>query len=95
MTMTDAKLLEWDALWDAMDANPGEWIPTTETMYWEMLGALPPRKMVGDNFMVGEPLRHNADGLLVYACFCKFGDSYKAKNLTLREFMEEHGFVPA
>jgi hypothetical protein len=32
------KPLEWKELWDAMDANPNEWIPTTEAMYWEMLG---------------------------------------------------------
>ena len=35
--------LEWEALWDAMEANPSEWIPTTEAMYWEMLEAVPPR----------------------------------------------------
>jgi len=37
------KPLEWQALWDAMAANPSEWIPTTEAMYWEMLEAVPPR----------------------------------------------------
>ena len=43
-----AQPLEWQALWDAMESNPYQWIPTTEKMYWEMLGALPPRKMLGD-----------------------------------------------
>lgn len=87
--------LEWQPLWDAMDANPSEWIPTTEAMYWEMLGVVPPRKMLGQNFLVGEPLRHNSEGEPVYSCFTKFGDTYKAKNLTLREFMGEHGYIPA
>jgi hypothetical protein len=87
--------LEWQALWIAMDANPDQWIPTTENMYWEMLEVLPPRKMLGDNFLVGEPLRHNAQGEEVYSCFTKFGNTYKAKNLTLKEFMAEHGFIPA
>ena len=41
------KPLEWKELWDAMEANPSEWIPTTEAMYWEMLGVVPPRKMIG------------------------------------------------
>ena len=31
------KPLEWKELWDAMDANPEQWIPTTKNMYWEML----------------------------------------------------------
>ena len=44
-----AQPLEWQALWDAMESSPNQWIPTTENMYWEMLGALPPRKMLGDN----------------------------------------------
>lgn len=87
--------LEWQALWDAMDANPSEWIPTTEAMYWEMLGVVPPRKMLGQNFLVGEPVRHNSEGEPVYSCFTKFGDTYKAKNLTLYEFMAEHGHIPA
>ena len=90
-----AQPLEWQALWDAMESNPNQWIPTTENMYWEMLGALSPRKMLGDNFLVGEPLRHNSKGEAVYSCFSKFGDTYKTRNLTVKEFMCEHGFVPA
>ena len=90
-----SKPLEWQALWDAMDANPDAWIPTTEAMYWEMLGAVPPRKMLGRNFMVGEPLRHDAQGHAVHACFTKFGETYKARNMTLEQFMAEHGYIPA
>lgn len=86
------KTLEWQALWDAMDANPDAWIPTTEAMYWAMLEVVPPRKMVGENFMVGEPLRHSPDGA-VHACFTKFGDTYKARNLTVDQFMAEHGYA--
>jgi len=87
--------LEWQALWDAMDANPDTWIPTTEAMYWEMLEVLPPRKMIGENFMVGEPLRHDSQGHAVHACFTKFGNTYKARNMTLNQFMAEHGFISA
>ncbi len=79
--------LVWKELWDAMDANPDKWIDTTEKMYWEMLEVLPPRKMIGRNFLVGEPLKH-VNGEAVYACFTKLGDVYRAKNLTVREFLE-------
>ena len=89
------KQLEWQELWDAMDASPNEWIPTTEAMYWEMLEVLPPRKMLGRNFLVGEATRSNSEGEAVYAAFTKFGDTYKAKHLTLREFMAEHGYTLA
>ena len=87
--------LEWQPLWDAMDANPSEWILTTEKMYWEMLEVLPPRKTLGQNFLVGEALRSNGNGEAVYSCFTKFGDTYKAKNMTVNEFMAEHGHIPA
>ena len=89
------KPLEWQELWDTMKSNPSEWIPTTENMYWQMLGALPPTKMLGANFLVGEPEQHNGKGEAVYACFTKFGDTYKARYLTLVEFMAEHGHIPA
>jgi hypothetical protein len=89
------KPLEWKELWDAMDANPDQWILTTEKMYWDMLEVLPPRKMLGENFLVGEANNHNAAGEAVYSCFTKFGDTYKAKHLTVREFMLEHGYIPA
>ena len=90
-----SKPLEWAELWAAMDANPDAWIETTEAMYWEMLEVLPPRKMLGPNFMVGEPLRSNGKGEAVHACFTNFGDTYKARNMTLKEFMAEHGYIPA
>jgi len=87
--------LEWAPLWDAMKTTPEAWIPTTEKMYWDMLEVLPPRKMMGTNFLVGEADHHNADGRAVYACFTKFGDSYRARYLTVDEFMREHGHIPA
>jgi hypothetical protein len=87
--------LEWQALWDAMDANPDTWIPTTKEMYWEMLEVLPPRKMIGNNFLVGEALRDDSEGFPVYSCFTKFGETYKARNMTLEQFMAEHGYIPA
>ena len=87
--------LEWKELWDAMDANPSEWIPTTQKMYWEMLEVLPPRKTLGQNFLVGEALRSNGNGEAVYSCFTKFGDTYKAKNMTVNLLRSGHGYIPA
>jgi hypothetical protein len=89
------KPLEWKALWDALDANPDAWIPTTEAMYWEMLEAVPPRKMIGHHFLVGEALRDNSDGYPVYSCFTKHGDTHKAKHMTYKQFVDEFGYIPA
>jgi hypothetical protein len=83
-----ATTLEWASLWDAMKATPEAWISTTEAMYWNMLGALPPRAMSGSTFLVGEADHLNADGRAVYACFVNFGDSYRARYLTLAQFKE-------
>jgi hypothetical protein len=82
-------LLEWKELWDAMDANPTEWIPTTEKMYWEMLEVLPPRKQSRSAFLVGEATRHNLEGYPVYSCFKRVGDSFYAKNMTVEQFNKE------
>lgn len=80
--------LEWQPLWDAMEAQPNEWIPTTEKMYWEMLGVLPPRAMTGNAFLVGEPLRSNEHGESIYSCFTRIGENHRARNLTLKQFRE-------
>jgi hypothetical protein len=80
--------LTWQNLWDAMEASPAEWIPTTEKMYWDMLEVLPPRKMTHSAFLVGEPLSDNGNGEAVYSCFCRTGDQYKARNLTVKQFIE-------
>ena len=78
--------LEWDALWNAMDASPDAWIPTTEEMHWHMLEALPPRAIKHDRFLVGEALRHTEQGDAVHACFKRVGTEHFAKNLTVAQF---------
>jgi hypothetical protein len=78
--------LEWADLWAAMDAQPAEWIETTEAMYWQMLEVLPPRLMSSSHFMVGEPKTHNAEGHAVHACFWDRGGRFFAKHMTVQQF---------
>ena len=82
---------EWKDLWDAMDAYPDKWQPTTREMSMEMLGALPPAAMTSTAFLVGEPKTHNKDGFPIYACFRNVGGKYEAKYMTLKEFKELRG----
>ena len=86
MNNTNTLPLEWAPLWAAMDAQPTEWIPTTEDMFWEMLECVPPRAQIAGAFLVGEPLRHNAEGKAVHACFKQVGSSFFARNLTVAQF---------
>jgi hypothetical protein len=82
--------LEWQPLWDAMEANPSEWIETTEKMYWEMLEVLPPIAQTRRGaFLVGEAVRDDEQGRAVYACFKKSGEQFYARNLTLEQFRIE------
>lgn len=81
--------LEWQPLWDAMDAKPDEWIETTKAMYLQMLEILPPRAQVGGTFLVGEPQRHNEEGKAVHACFMQSGASYHARYLTVEQFRSQ------
>ena len=81
--------LTWQPLWDAMRANPAQWIPTTEQMFWDMLEVLPPRLQGSSAFLVGEADHHNNEGRAVYACFCKIGSQYRAKYMTTEQFRSE------
>lgn len=86
-TITHPTPLEWQPLWDAMDAAPAAWIPTTEQMYWDMLECVPPRAMAGGRFLVGEPQTHNAEGKAVYACFMERpSGQFFARYMTVSEF---------
>lgn len=76
----------WNELWDAMKETPTAWIETTETMYWEMLEVLPPVRMEGRKFLVGEADHDNERGEAVYACFKKVGERFYARYLTIAQF---------
>jgi hypothetical protein len=78
--------LEWADLWAAMDAKPGDWIETTEEMFWDMLEAVPPRAHVGTRFLVGEPKTTNEEGKEVHACFKEEGGRFYAKHMTVEQF---------
>jgi hypothetical protein len=86
MNATQNTPLEWSPLWDAMKAAPNAWILTTESMYYEMLGCLPPAAMSGDAFLVGEANRHNIYGYPVFACFAKNPKGIFATYMTHGEF---------
>lgn len=80
--------LVWADLWAAMRPEPHQWILTTEHMFDEMLGALPPADMGGGAFLVGEANHHNAAGDAVYACFKRVGLEFEARYMTRTEFRE-------
>jgi hypothetical protein len=85
-TIANAAPLEWSALWAALDATPDTWMATTESMYWEMLEAVPPRAQARGAFLVGEALRHDSQGVAVYHCFKQCGREYFARNMTVEQF---------
>jgi hypothetical protein len=95
MTTTPTPL-EWQPLWDAMDAAPFEWIETTGEMFWQMLECLPPRAQRRGAFLVGEPKTHNENGQAVHACFNERADGrFFARHMTVAEFfsMAEAGLI--
>lgn len=78
--------LEWQQLWDAMDADPSAWIETTCAMYWHMLECVPPRAQTMNTFLVGEAKCHDANGDAVYACFKRIGEKFFAKHMTIGQY---------
>jgi len=60
----------------------------TEELYDEMLGVLPPRLMLSNAFLVGEPVTHNAQGMPVYDLFfCHEGKFYIGGGTTVKDFL--------
>jgi hypothetical protein len=87
------KPLEWQELWDMMDAKPELWIPTTEKQYWAILEAVPPTVQLSDAFLGGEPNHHNRAGEPVYAAFRRIGGEYSARHLSLRQFRNRRSWI--
>ena len=68
---------EWLAKKAELQNTPVEWSETTEENYWEALECLPPAKMSGGNFLVGEPYDHSAaNGLPRFRMYRKSGSAY-------------------
>jgi hypothetical protein len=55
-------------------------------MFWDMLECLPPKRMDGRKFLVGEADHDNERGEAVYACFKKVGERFYARYLTIDQF---------
>jgi hypothetical protein len=74
--------------------TPITWSETTEEIYMEMLGALPPALWLTNGFLVGEPADHESDtGRARYDGFKqKDGKFYAASRpMTRAEFKKEVG----
>jgi hypothetical protein len=67
-----------------------KWVPTTEKMYYEMLGVLPPASWGNDAFQVGEPSDHR-NGQATFASFRIIDGQFftATESLTFREFKAE------
>ena len=81
------------ALWDEIQSNyysgNDEWVETTEEMFDEMLGAVPPVAMISTAFLMGEPWNHNDAGQAVYAAFKAKSGKCFAKYMTVNEFRSD------
>ena len=79
--------LEWEELWSAMKRTPYPWVLTTERMFDEMFGAVPPIAIGAGGFLVGEASHQTASGEQVYACFVAHTDgTFEARYMTQLEF---------
>lgn len=68
---------------------PITWQETTKESYWEMLECLPPERMSGGAFLVGEPMDHLAStGEATFEMFRKQGSKFyvASRPVTIAEF---------
>lgn len=86
-------MLEWDQLWNKLKENyyqnNNQWTETTKSMFYEMLGVLPPEFMKNGLFVVGEAWKHDNDGFPVFATFKQKNNQFFAKYATLKQAKEE------
>lgn len=69
--------------------TPITWQETDKETYWEMLECLPPERMAGGAFLVGEPMDHlAATGESTFEMFRKQGSKYyvASRPVTIAEF---------
>jgi len=87
--------LEWSALWSAMrteydkaaaDNRHPELIETTEDLFFNMLGAVPPMIHKRGAFLAGEANHHNDNNEAVYAGFIEIEGRFFARYATVKEF---------
>jgi hypothetical protein len=78
--------LEWQELWDAMDAHPDKWVPTTNHMWCKMRDSTPPQAYADGVFLCSEPVRGDEEGNNLYPCFAGIGRRYYARFMTREEF---------
>jgi len=90
----DAELVdvdEWCAEKQRAQLAPITWQETTEETYWEMLECLPPAKMAGGAFLVGEPRDHlAATGEPTFEMYRKQGTKFyvSSRAVTVAEFKQ-------
>ena len=87
--MTVADFCMWKA---EQQRTPITWQPTTEQVFDDMLGCLPPALMLAGGFLVGEPFDHDAgNGQPRFQGFRQCGESFFQSNrpLTRAEFRDE------
>jgi hypothetical protein len=69
---------EWPYPWIGEHYNPGhpEWLETSQETFDNQLGCVPPARMKGSAFAVGECYRHDRDGNPLHAIFVQYGGRY-------------------
>lgn len=82
---------EWCAEKQREQLAPITWAETDEETYWEMLECLPPARMAGGAFLVGEPMDHlAATGESTFEMYRKQGSKFyvASRPVTSAEFSQ-------
>lgn len=72
--MHEIELNDWSR-WNE-DLKPGDKYEISEAIYYDMLGALPPRRRNGNYFEVGEPHHHLNNGKPIHRACWMENDKY-------------------
>ena len=80
---------EWCAEKQRQQLTPITWQETDKETYWEMLECVPPARMAGGAFLVGEPMDHlAATGEATFEMFRKQSSKFfvASRPVTIAEF---------
>ncbi len=70
---------------ELLEKGDRSWIETDEEMFYEQLGCVPPERMDGKCFLVGEMVDYLPDGPL-YSCFIDVEGRYFTRYVYLKEW---------
>jgi len=79
-------LWPYPEIFNRYKAGDRSWFETTEDVYWDQLGSVPPYRHNGKAFVVGVPWDHTPDDIPIATVFVQVAGRYFCRMIALNEW---------